>query len=89
MDNEKFNLGVIIGIIALTLSMIIGLLGDMRLETILIRSFTCFAISTVLCFVIIISIEKFSTIDKSIQNEEDTEKSSKNERHSETDAKTL
>lgn len=86
MRNEKFNLGIIIGGMSFVLSMIMGLLGDMRLETMLIRSFVCFAISMVLCFVVIISIEKFSSLDKTLQNEEDKEKNAGNK---ETESKTL
>lgn len=74
MENGKFNLGIIIGGISFVLSMIMGLLGNMRLETMLIRSFACFAISTILCFIVIISIEKFSSLDKPLRNEESTEK---------------
>ncbi|MGB9596000.1 MAG: hypothetical protein ACPL7B_06920 [Candidatus Poribacteria bacterium] len=60
----------------------------MRLETMLIRSFACFAISTILCFIVIISIEKFSSLDKPLQNEESTKKL-ENEGNKETESKTI
>lgn len=88
MDNSKRNLGIIIGIVSFTLSMIMGLLGDMRLETMLMRSVVCFAISMMLCFFVIIAIEKFADMDKSIQNGEKT-KDIKNEIHNETESKTM
>lgn len=88
MDNGKFTLGTIVGGISFALSMIMGLLGDMRLETMLIRSFVCFAISIVFCFIVIVSIEKFSNLDKPLQNEENREKM-ENEGSKKTESKTL
>jgi hypothetical protein len=86
MDSTKRNIGIIIGIISFTLSMALGLLGNMRPVIMLVRSFACFVISVILSLIVVIAIEKCASSDKPLQVHENM-KSPENNNQNKTEPK--
>lgn len=86
MDNTKRNIGIIIGIISFTLSMVLGFLGNMRPVIMIARSFACFVISIILSLIVVIAIEKCAYSDKPLQVDENI-KSPENNNQNETEPK--
>ncbi|MDQ1316397.1 MAG: hypothetical protein QG641_2843 [Candidatus Poribacteria bacterium] len=65
MSNIKNEISVITGILSVIVCLILGLVGNLRITTVLFRTLVCFAITVILCLFVVTAVEKFSQGHKS------------------------
>ena len=65
MSNIKNEISVTVGILSVIVCLILGLVGNLRITTVLFRTLVCFAITVILCLFVVTAVEKFSQSHKS------------------------
>ena len=89
MSNIKNEIGMITGILSVIVCLILGLVGNLRITTVLFRTLVCFAITVILCLFVVTAVEKFSQGHKSTSQRQNVDKPNNSKQGDETTSKAL
>lgn len=87
MSNIKNEISITTGILSVIVCLILGLVGNLRITTVLFRTLVCFAITVILCLFIVTAVEKFSQGHKSASQQQNVDKSNNSKQGDETTSK--
>ncbi len=75
MSNIKNEISMITGILSVIVCLILGLVGDLRITTILSRTLVCFAITFILCLFVITAVKRFAQGHHPVSQQRNVDKS--------------
>ena len=89
MSNIKNEISMTIGILSVIVCLILGLVGNLRITTVLFRTLVCFAITVILCLFVVTAVEKFAQSHQPALQQQNVDKPNNSKQGDETTSKAL
>lgn len=89
MSNIKNEISITIGILSVIVCLILGLVGNLRITTVLFRTLVCFAITVILCLFVVTAVEKFAQGHQLASQRQNVDKPNNSKQGDETTSKAL
>jgi|WetSurMetagenome_2_1015567.scaffolds.fasta_scaffold794261_2 hypothetical protein len=89
MSNIKNEISIAVGILSVIVCLILGLVGNLRVTTILFRTLVCFAITFILCLFVVTAVEKFAQGHQPASQRQNVDKPNNSKQGDEATSKAL